>query len=373
MAQCIRTETPVPQGNAVKIIGSLAAGSSYYTIQLDERPPEIFNFNASEESPNLLLYYADGIGYEDHRISLISNTDVDLGIDLFAVRGGAGSNANNASPGPRPPSFAPSPVPTATGSDNRGPGFPGSRSPGAQQHEKSRSNMSSSSDSGSSVGRAPDRSRFHARINSLGVECQSLPDVEEGRETGHTRPPMRVTNLSQGCKSEESTYLHIMSPSRTHRAASHHQHRIRRPSDASPACEFSMSPVCNTIEEDYAHLIVEGEPSPPDYWQATRGARGFLCISHIWTTAQDTLVYSISLSWQSAYTLVATSPFDRPQTRPVTYDFDGYAYQSNYGDSLNVWDVRSIARGPTGKSVCEAGYIDVYHPEYDENEGSGLF
>lgn len=83
-------------GNAVKIIGSLAAGSSYYTIQLDERPPEIFNFNASEESPNLLLYYADGIGYEDHRISLISNTDVDLGIDLFAVRGGAGSNANNA-------------------------------------------------------------------------------------------------------------------------------------------------------------------------------------------------------------------------------------------------------------------------------------
>lgn len=169
--------------------------------------------------------------------------------------------------------------------------FPGSRSPGAQQHEKSRSNMSSSSDSGSSVGRAPDRSRFHARINSLGVECQSLPDVEEGRvrlpitilsalwiltvdqETGHTRPPMRVTNLSQGCKSEESTYLHIMSPSRTHRAASHHQHRIRRPSDASPACEFSMSPVCNTIEEDYAHLIVEGEPSPPDYWQATRKHR----------------------------------------------------------------------------------------------------
>ncbi|KAH8846835.1 hypothetical protein MCOR27_010753 [Pyricularia oryzae] len=52
------------------------------------------------------------------------------------------------------------------------------------------------------------------------------------------------------------------------------------------------------------------------------------------------------------------------------YVFDGFVYQSNYGNGLNVWDVSSIPSDPTGGSVCEAGFIDIY-PEDDENEGSG--
>ncbi|KXT05910.1 hypothetical protein AC578_319 [Pseudocercospora eumusae] len=52
------------------------------------------------------------------------------------------------------------------------------------------------------------------------------------------------------------------------------------------------------------------------------------------------------------------------------YMVDGYLYQSNYGNGLNVWDARSITTDPSGSSICEAGYFDIY-PEDDENEGSG--
>jgi choice-of-anchor B domain-containing protein len=52
------------------------------------------------------------------------------------------------------------------------------------------------------------------------------------------------------------------------------------------------------------------------------------------------------------------------------YIVDGYLYQSNYGNGLDVWDTRSITVDPTGSSVCHAGFFDVY-PEDDENAGGG--
>ena len=52
------------------------------------------------------------------------------------------------------------------------------------------------------------------------------------------------------------------------------------------------------------------------------------------------------------------------------YVIDGYLYQSNYGNGLNVVDISSVKEDPTGAGMCEAGFFDVY-PEDDENEGGG--
>ncbi|RVX70266.1 hypothetical protein B0A52_05599 [Exophiala mesophila] len=52
------------------------------------------------------------------------------------------------------------------------------------------------------------------------------------------------------------------------------------------------------------------------------------------------------------------------------YMVDGYLYQSNYGNGLNVLDVSSVTEDPSGASICEAGFFDIY-PENDENEGGG--
>lgn len=53
------------------------------------------------------------------------------------------------------------------------------------------------------------------------------------------------------------------------------------------------------------------------------------------------------------------------------YVYEGYLYQSNYGNGLNVWDIRSVTDDPSGGSICEAGFFDV-HPEDDEAEGGGV-
>ncbi|KAK0388339.1 hypothetical protein NLU13_4584 [Sarocladium strictum] len=45
-------------------------------------------------------------------------------------------------------------------------------------------------------------------------------------------------------------------------------------------------------------------------------------------------------------------------------------YQSNYGNGLNVWDIGSVTEDPSGDSICQAGFFDIY-PEDDENEGGG--
>ncbi|KAL6704088.1 hypothetical protein ACN47E_008751 [Coniothyrium glycines] len=52
------------------------------------------------------------------------------------------------------------------------------------------------------------------------------------------------------------------------------------------------------------------------------------------------------------------------------YVIDGYSYQSNYGLGLTVLDTRSITKDPTGDSICEAGFFDIY-PEDDDLEGGG--
>ncbi|PSN60722.1 hypothetical protein BS50DRAFT_535171 [Corynespora cassiicola Philippines] len=52
------------------------------------------------------------------------------------------------------------------------------------------------------------------------------------------------------------------------------------------------------------------------------------------------------------------------------YIVDGFDYQSNYGAGLTVWDIRSVTKDPSGSSICEAGFFDIY-PEDDELEGGG--
>lgn len=52
------------------------------------------------------------------------------------------------------------------------------------------------------------------------------------------------------------------------------------------------------------------------------------------------------------------------------YVIDGYVYQSNYGAGFHVWDIRSIPKDPSGKSVKEVAFFDIY-PEDDEARGGG--
>ncbi|KAI5359248.1 putative choice-of-anchor B domain-containing protein [Septoria linicola] len=52
------------------------------------------------------------------------------------------------------------------------------------------------------------------------------------------------------------------------------------------------------------------------------------------------------------------------------YIVGDYLYQSNYGNGLNVWDISSVTEDPSGDSICEAGWFDIY-PEDDEFEGGG--
>ncbi|EGY19552.1 hypothetical protein VD0002_g5422 [Verticillium dahliae] len=52
------------------------------------------------------------------------------------------------------------------------------------------------------------------------------------------------------------------------------------------------------------------------------------------------------------------------------YVIDGLNYQSNYGAGLRVFDVSSIPRDPTGASVCEVAWFDLY-PEDDNLPGGG--
>ena len=52
------------------------------------------------------------------------------------------------------------------------------------------------------------------------------------------------------------------------------------------------------------------------------------------------------------------------------YVVDGFAYQSNYGAGLRVLDVRSVRYDPSGSSINEVAYFDVY-PEDDGETGGG--
>lgn len=52
------------------------------------------------------------------------------------------------------------------------------------------------------------------------------------------------------------------------------------------------------------------------------------------------------------------------------YVIDGLSYQSSYGAGVRVYDVSSIPADPTGNSVCEVAYFDIY-PEDDAESGGG--
>lgn len=52
------------------------------------------------------------------------------------------------------------------------------------------------------------------------------------------------------------------------------------------------------------------------------------------------------------------------------YIYDGKSFQSNYGSGFHIQDVSSIPQDPTGKSVKEIGFFDIY-PEDDNAEAGG--
>jgi choice-of-anchor B domain-containing protein len=54
------------------------------------------------------------------------------------------------------------------------------------------------------------------------------------------------------------------------------------------------------------------------------------------------------------------------------YVYNSVTYQSNYGSGLRVVDLRSIPSDPSGKSVQEIGFFDIY-PEDDAKGGTISF
>ncbi|CRK28876.1 hypothetical protein BN1708_015356, partial [Verticillium longisporum] len=52
------------------------------------------------------------------------------------------------------------------------------------------------------------------------------------------------------------------------------------------------------------------------------------------------------------------------------YVKDGLVYQSNYGAGVRIYDVSSVPEDPSGNSVCEIAYLDIY-PEDDDLPGGG--
>ncbi|KAF3349715.1 hypothetical protein VD0002_g6928 [Verticillium dahliae] len=53
------------------------------------------------------------------------------------------------------------------------------------------------------------------------------------------------------------------------------------------------------------------------------------------------------------------------------YIRDGLNFQSNYGAGVRVYDVSSVPEDPTGDSVCEVAFLDIY-PEDDNEPGGGI-
>lgn len=82
-------------------------------------------------------------------------------------------------------------------------------------------------------------------------------------------------------------------------------------------------------------------------------------ITYIWD------IRDLEAPKQTGYYKGSTRSIDHNQ-----YVIDGLAYQSNYGAGLRVLDVTSIPTDPTGASVCEAAFFDIY-PEDDNANGGG--
>lgn len=83
-------------------------------------------------------------------------------------------------------------------------------------------------------------------------------------------------------------------------------------------------------------------------------------ITYIWD------IKDLASPKQTGYYKSAAHSIDHNQ-----YIHDGFAYQSNYGSGLRILDVRSIPTDPSGNSVREVGFFDIY-PEDDFEDKGGL-
>jgi choice-of-anchor B domain-containing protein len=83
-------------------------------------------------------------------------------------------------------------------------------------------------------------------------------------------------------------------------------------------------------------------------------------VTYIWNIA------SLANPKQTGYYKSPAHSIDHNQ-----YVHNGFAYQSNYGSGFRVLDVRSIPKDPSGDSVKEIGFFDVF-PEDDKAEGGGI-
>ncbi|KAI1465250.1 uncharacterized protein F4812DRAFT_137753 [Daldinia caldariorum] len=104
------------------------------------------------------------------------------------------------------------------------------------------------------------------------------------------------------------------------------------------------------------YLVLDDEYD--EYDGAGLGAAGYP-ITYIWD------ISSLEAPRQTGYYQASRKGIDHNQ-----FVHGDYVYQSNYGGGLHILDISSIPSDPTGKSVSEVAYFDIY-PEDDDVEGGG--
>ncbi|PSN71312.1 hypothetical protein BS50DRAFT_518295 [Corynespora cassiicola Philippines] len=112
------------------------------------------------------------------------------------------------------------------------------------------------------------------------------------------------------------------------------------------------------------HLVMddeldEGEIEPETVNPESPALDGFP-VTYIWD------ITNLEKPVQTGYYKSSTRSTDHNQ-----FVHDGLAYQSNYQAGLRILDVSSIPRDPSGKSVKEIAYFDVF-PGDDNERGGGL-
>jgi len=107
---------------------------------------------------------------------------------------------------------------------------------------------------------------------------------------------------------------------------------------------------------DQSYLLLDDELDEVD--QAGLAADGFP-VTYIWD------IRNLSAPILTGHFKAKVKGIDHNQ-----YITNGKSYQSNYGAGLRIVDVSSIPRDPTGASVKEVGFFDIY-PEDDDLEGGG--
>lgn len=113
--------------------------------------------------------------------------------------------------------------------------------------------------------------------------------------------------------------------------------------------------VLDAASQEY--LVLDDELDEED--KAGPAADGFP-VTFIWD------IKSLASPKQTGYFKTSVRGIDHNQ-----YIIDGISYQSNYGAGLRVIDLTSIPSDPTGNSVKELGFFDIY-PEDDGLVGGGI-